>query len=258
MDLLLSINWFAVGQIILIDLLLGGDNAIVIALACRNLPPKMRTRGILFGTFGAIAIRVVLIAFAVALLQVSYLKIVGGVLLFWIGIKLLADDDEGHADIHGSDRLLSAVKTIVVADLVMSIDNVIAVASAAEHAGGENQMLLVVFGILVSIPIIIWGSTIVLKLMERFPVIVKLGAGLLGYLAGAMVVSDVAIAPWLAANLPPMDLFIPGTDLHFSVPGLAGAVAVVLIGSHRMKRQKSARSRAKHRHMPGRHGTEPE
>lgn len=245
MEHLLGINWFAVGQIILIDLLLGGDNAIVIALACRNLPPKLRTRGILFGTFGAIAIRVVLIAFAVALLQVPYLKIVGGALLFWIGIKLLMDDDDGHADVHGSDRLLSAVKTIVVADLVMSIDNVIAVASAAEHAGGEHQMLLVIFGILVSIPIIIWGSTIVLKLMERFPVIVKLGAGLLGYLAGTMVVTDVAIAPWLNANLPPLDLFIPGSDVHLSVPGLVGAVAVVVIGSRIMARQEQDRLRLK-------------
>lgn len=241
MDLLLNINWFAVGQIILIDILLGGDNAIVIALACRNLPPKLRTRGILLGTFGAIAIRVLLIAFAVALLQVPYLKIVGGVLLFWIGIKLLVDDDEGHHDIPAADRLLSAVKTVVVADLVMSIDNVIAVASAAEHAGGDNQMQLVVFGILVSIPIIIWGSTMVLKLMERFPVIVTLGAGLLGYLAGAMVVSDVAVQPWMRANLPPLNLVVPGIGIHFSVPGLAGAIAVVTIGQSLLKRQKRAR-----------------
>lgn len=242
MDLLLSINWFAVGQIILIDLLLGGDNAIVIALACRNLPPKLRTRGILLGTFGAIVIRVVLIAFAVTLLQVPYLKIIGGALLFWIGIKLLADEEDGHTNIQASDRLLSAVKTIVVADLVMSIDNVIAVASAAEHAGGEHQMLLVIFGILVSIPIIIWGSTIVLKLMERFPVIVTFGAGLLGYLAGAMVFSDVAVAPWLSENLPNLDLYVPGTGIHFNAPGIAGAVAVVVIGT-RLVRKHAQRQR---------------
>lgn len=258
MDLLLSINWFAVGQIILIDLLLGGDNAIVIALACRNLPPHLRTKGILFGTFGAIAIRVVLIAFAVALLQVSYLKVVGGALLFWIGIKLLADDEDGHANIQGSDRLLAAIKTIVVADLVMSIDNVIAVASAAEHAGGENQMLLVIFGILVSIPIIIWGSTIVLKLMERFPVIVKFGAGLLGYLAGAMLVSDVAVAPWISANFPPPELTVPGTGLHLSIPGLVGAVAVVMIGSQRMTMREISRSRPKRHQKPHSGSTEPE
>lgn len=258
MDLLLSINWFAVGQIILIDLLLGGDNAIVIALACRNLPPKLRTKDILLGTFGAIGIRVVLIAFAVALLQVPFLKMIGGVLLFWIGIKLLSDEEDGHADIHGDDRLWSAIKTIVVADLVMSIDNVIAVASAAEHAGGEHQMLLVIFGILVSIPIIIWGSTIVLKLMERFPVIVKFGAGLLGYLAGAMLVSDVVVTPWIQAVLSSTDIFVPGTDLHFSVPGLAGAIAVVLFGSYRLKRQQTVRVHAKRRPAPHHERPEPD
>lgn len=242
MDLLLSINWFAVGQIILIDLLLGGDNAIVIALACRNLPPKLRTRGILLGTFGAIVIRLALIASAVTLLQVPYLKILGGVLLFWIGIKLLADEDNGHSEIQASNRLLSAVKTIIVADLVMSIDNVIAVASAAEHAGGEHQMLLVIFGILVSIPIIIWGSTIVLRLMERFPIIVTFGAALLGYLAAAMVVSDTAIEPWLSVHLPPLDLYVPGTPIHFNGPGIVGAVAVVAIGSWLVKRREHHRA----------------
>lgn len=242
MDLLLNINWFAVGQIILIDLLLGGDNAIVIALACRNLPPKLRTRGILLGTFGAIAIRLALIASAVTLLQVPYLKILGGVLLFWIGIKLLADDDNGHSEIQASNRLLSAVKTIIVADLVMSIDNVIAVASAAEHAGGEHQMLLVVFGILVSIPIIIWGSTIVLRLMERFPIIVTFGAALLGYLAAAMVVSDTALEPWLNAHLPSMDLYLPGTSIHINGPGIVGAIAVVMIGSRLVKRREHRRT----------------
>lgn len=258
MDVLLSINWIAVGQIILIDLLLGGDNAIVIALACRNLPPKLRTKGILLGTFGAIVIRLVLIAFAVTLLQMPYLKLIGGALLFWIGIKLLADDSEGHAEVHGSDRLLSAIKTIVVADLVMSIDNVIAVASAAEHAGGENRMLLVMFGILVSIPIVIWGSTIVLKLMERFPIIVKLGAGLLGYLAGAMMVSDVAVAPLIAANMPPPELIVPGVGVHFSIPGLVGAVAVIAIGARRVRMQEIARSRMRHHQTARSDSSEPE
>lgn len=238
MDLLLSINWVAVGQIILIDILLGGDNAIVIALACRNLPPKLRKRGILFGTFGAIAIRVVLIAFAVTLLQVPYLKLVGGALLFWIGIKLLLDDDDGHGEIPASDRLFSAVKTIIVADLVMSVDNVIAVAGAAEHAGGEHRMLLVVFGILVSIPIIIWGSTVVLRLMERFPFIVTLGAALLGYIAGGMAASDTAISFWLKANAPPLDIVIQGLGIHFNVIGLLTAVLVVCIGKGAMKRRK--------------------
>jgi YjbE family integral membrane protein len=240
MDFLLHLNWVAVGQIILIDILLGGDNAIVIALACRNLPPKLRFKGILWGTVGAIGIRIALIAFAVTLLQVPYLKLLGGFLLLWIGIKLLADDDGGHNEVQASDRLWAAVKTIVIADLVMSIDNVIAVASAAEQAGGEHRLLLVVFGIVVSIPIIVWGSTIVLKLMERFAIIITLGAALLGYLAGGMVFSDVAVAPWLKANFPAHDFALPGFNMHISLPGAAGAVLVVLIGGWRAKRSQRA------------------
>jgi len=241
MDLLLSINWFAVGQIILIDILLGGDNAIVIALACRNLPPSLRRRGILLGAFGAIAIRVVLIAFAVTLLQVPYLKMLGGALLFWIGIKLLIDEDDGRAEIHASDRLLAAVKTVIVADLVMSFDNVVAVAAAADHGGGEHRMLLVVFGILISIPIIIWGSTVVLKLMERFPVIVTLGAALLGYISGIMATSDVAIQPWIQANLLPLEVFLPDSEIHVSLPGLVGAAGVVTIGLFALKRSRRSK-----------------
>lgn len=237
MDFLLSMNWFAVGQIILIDILLGGDNAIVIALACRNLPPKLRRRGVILGTFGAIAIRVVLIAFAVALLQMPYLKLLGGALLFWIGIKLLVEDDGGHGEIQASDRLFAAVKTIIVADLVMSVDNVIAVAGAAEHAGGEHRMLLVVFGILVSIPIIIWGSTIVLKLMERFPFIVTLGAALLGYIAGGMAVTDTAAQAWVDTHLRWLDIGIPGTAIHFNLAAIVTAFAVVFIGKAMMRRR---------------------
>lgn len=233
MDFLLTLNWVAVGQIILIDILLGGDNAIVIALACRNLPPHLRFRGILWGTAGAIVLRVALIAFAVTLLEMPYIKLVGGLLLLWIGVKLLADNGQDHAAIAASDRLLAAIKTIVVADLAMSIDNVIAVASAASQAADEHQLLLVVFGILVSIPIIIWGSAIVLKLMTRFPFIVTFGAGLLGYLAGGMIFTDVGLEPWL----PPHQFLVPGTDLLISVPALLGAVAVVVAGSWRARKK---------------------
>jgi YjbE family integral membrane protein len=237
MDFLMDLNWVAVGQIILIDLLLGGDNAIVIALACRNLPPHLRIRGILWGTFGAVAIRVVLIGFAVTLLALPFIKMIGGVLLVWIGIKLLADDD-GHGEIAGSDRLLSAIKTIIVADLVMSVDNVLAVASAAAQATGEHQFALVVFGILVSIPIIIWGSTLVLGLMERFPLIITFGAGLLGYLAGGMIFTDTAVAPWLIANMPMAnDFVVPGLGLHLSLPGVVLAVGVVVVGAYLAKRK---------------------
>jgi YjbE family integral membrane protein len=193
--------WIAVGQIILIDILLGGDNAVVIALACRGLPPKQRKMGIIYGTAGAILLRVILIAFALALLAIPYLKLVGGVLLVWIGVKLLAPLDEGddHSNIQSSDKLWAAVKTVIVADLVMSVDNVLAIAGAAESAG-QHQLFLVIFGLVVSIPIIVAGSQIVLKLMDRFPIIITLGAMLLGWIAGQMIFTDPGLKPYLPAE----------------------------------------------------------
>ena len=147
--------WLAVGQIIMIDILLGGDNAVVIALACRKLPAKQRTKGILWGTAGAIVLRVILIFFALTLLQIPYLKIVGALLLLWIGVKLVTPEDEGgHANVAGSTTLMGAIKTIIVADAVMSLDNVIAIAGAAQGAHGDHQMALVIFGLVISIPII--------------------------------------------------------------------------------------------------------
>ena len=185
--------WAAVGQIVMIDILLGGDNAVIIALACRSLPDRQRTLGILWGTAGAIGLRVVLIFFALALLAIPYLKIAGGVLLLWIGIKLLVQDNDDHSKIEASDKLWGAVKTVIMADLVMSVDNVIAIAGAAENASSEHPMPLVVFGLVVSIPIIVAGSQLVLKLMDRFPVIVTLGGMMLGWIAGGMILSDPAL-----------------------------------------------------------------
>ena len=155
MDILLTADfWIAVGQIVMIDILLGGDNAVVIALACRRLPAKQRTQGILWGTAGAIVLRIVLIFFALTLLAIPFLKIVGALLLVWIGVKLLLPEHgQGHNQITGSDKLWGAVKTVIVADFVMSLDNVIAIAGAAEvAAGGQHSMALVIFGVLVSIP----------------------------------------------------------------------------------------------------------
>jgi YjbE family integral membrane protein len=212
--------WLAVGQIIMIDILLGGDNAIVIALACRNLPPELRRKGILWGTAGAIALRVVLIFFAMSLLALPYLKLVGAALLIWIGIKLLVPEEEGHGDLKASDKLLGAIKTIIVADFVMSVDNVIGIAGAAQTAGHEgHQMPLVIFGLLVSIPIIVWGSSIVLKLMDRFPVIIVAGGALLGWIAGTLAVGDPAIQGYL----PAVD------SLRYLAGGLC-AVLVVAVG----------------------------
>ena len=212
--------WVAVGQIIMIDILLGGDNAVVIALACRQLPAHQRTKGILWGTAGAIVLRVILIAFALTLLQVPFLKLVGAALLLWIGVKLLAPpDDDEHSHIQGSDKLWGAVKTVIVADLVMSVDNVIAIAGAAESAGGNHTMPLVIFGLLVSIPIIVWGSQMVLKLMDRFPIIITAGGMLLGWIAGTMAHTDPAIVGFL-----PQD-----KSWNYGL-GLAGALLVLAVG----------------------------
>lgn len=219
--------WLAVGQIVMIDILLGGDNAVVIALACRNLPAELRTRGILWGTAGAIALRIVLIFFAMTLLALPYLKLVGAALLLWIGVKLLVPDDEGHGNIQASDRLWSAVKTIIVADLVMSVDNVIGIAGAAQGVGHEgHQMALVIFGLLVSIPIIVWGSTMVLKLMDRFPFIITAGGMLLGWIAGTLAVGDPVAVPYVAQ-----------TSATRYLAGTVGALFVLGIGTVLAKRQ---------------------
>ena len=219
--------WLAVGQIILIDILLGGDNAVVIALACRSLPAHQRTRGILWGTAGAIVLRVILIAFALTLLAIPFLKLVGGILLVWIGVKLLMpQDDDEHGNIAASDKLWGAVKTVIVADLVMSIDNVIAIAGAAQGAGEAHQMPLVIFGLLVSIPIIVWGSQLVLKLMDRFPLIITLGGMLLGWIAGTMVHSD-----------PGLTSYIPQETVWGYGLGVAGALLVFALGKVIMARR---------------------
>jgi YjbE family integral membrane protein len=232
--------WIAVGQIILIDILLGGDNAVVIALACRKLAPAQRMKGILWGTAGAIVLRVVLIFFALTLLAIPFLKVVGAILLVWIGVKLLLpEDDDDHAKIEGSDKLWGAVKTVIVADLVMSVDNVIAIAGAAEASGTGHSMALVIFGVLVSIPIIVWGSQLVIKLMDRFPVIITLGAMLLGWIAGTMLVTDPAlINPQVMASMPKIE----ATEVVRYGAGVAGALLVLAIGKSFLSRRAKAQA----------------
>lgn len=228
--------WVAVGQIILIDILLGGDNAVVIALACRQLSENQRLKGILWGTAGAILLRVALIAFAISLLKVPFLKIAGAALLIWIGVKLITPHDEdAHGNIQASDKLWSAVKTVIVADLVMSIDNVIAIAGAAQNAGEQHQMALVILGLVVSIPIIVWGSQIVLKLMDRFPVIILLGGMLLGWIAGGMFQTD----PMLK------DLIPQEQSWHYAL-GAAGALLVLTIGQALKARRARGKKAACH------------
>ena len=218
--------WLAVSQIILIDILLGGDNAVVIALACRDLPAKQRTQGIVYGTIGAIVLRVILIAFALALLALPYLKLIGAALLLWIGVKLLKPDDDAGHNVTPSDKLWMAVRTVIVADLVMSIDNVLAIAGAAQNAGQTHQLPLVIFGLVVSIPIIVGGSQIVLKLMGRFPIIITLGGMLLGWIAGQMAYSDPALLG-----------YAPKSKSFEYAAALCGASAVLLFGKFFPMRQ---------------------
>jgi YjbE family integral membrane protein len=238
--------WIAVGQIILIDILLGGDNAVVIALACRRLPPKQRTMGILWGTFGAIVLRVVLIFFALTLLQIPYLKLVGAALLLWIGVKLLLPEHgDAHGEIQASDKLLAAIKTIIVADFVMSLDNVIAIAGAAQGAGAQHQLALVIFGLVVSIPIIVWGSQLVIKLMDRWPIIITLGGMLLGWIAGTMAVSDPAVLPYIPTVPATHEGALPHpvATWHYGA-GIAGALLVLAVGRWIAARRNAAAATA--------------
>jgi YjbE family integral membrane protein len=217
--------WVAALEIIVINILLSGDNAVVIALACRNLPKKQRRLGIFWGVIGAVVLRIILTFFAVQLLLLPYLQLVGGALLIWIGIKLVAEDEGDGPEVAASDRLLSAVKTVIVADLVMSIDNVIGVAGAA-----KGSLLLLVFGLVVSIPLVVVGAQFIMKLIERFPWLVLAGGGLLGYIAGEIATTDTAVAPWIEANAP---------TLHYWGPAL-GIIIVVAAGIWLTRRNRSA------------------
>jgi YjbE family integral membrane protein len=207
--------WADVLKIIMIDLLLSGDNAVVIALACRNLPPHQRRKGILFGVGGAIGLRIVLTFFAVSLLALPYLKLVGAVLLLWIGIKLILPEEEHDASsIKADTRLFGAIKTIIIADFVMSLDNVLGVAAAA-----KGNVSLLVFGLLISIPMIAWSSQLVLKLIDRFPFIIYAGGALLGYVAGEMLVSEALFATIVETR----------HYLHWLIPAFC-ALLVLVIG----------------------------
>lgn len=230
LDLFEQLHWGAVFQIVLIDILLGGDNAVVIALACRKLDHRQRIQGILWGTAGAIVLRVVLIAFALTLLAIPFLKVVGALLLLWIGIKLMLPDDGHHDNVTGASSVLVAIRTIIIADFVMSLDNVIAIAGAAQNTIPDHQIGYVIFGLLFSVPIIVWGSTLVLKLIDRFPVVVTLGAGLLGWIAGGMLVTDV----FVVQQTGPID---PTVKIAAEV---IGALVVVALGKWFAQRKLSA------------------
>jgi YjbE family integral membrane protein len=221
-----SFFWVTLGQIMMINIMLSGDNAVVIAMASRALPPRQQKQAILFGSFGAILLRVILTFFAVMLLALPWLKLVGGALLLYIGVKMLVpDEEEKHLDAHG--KLWGAIKTIIVADFIMSLDNVLGVAAAA-----KGNVVLLVLGLAISIPLIVYGSTFLLKLMNRWPVIITIGGGILGWVAGEMAITDPIVLGWVDAHAHWM---------HDAAP-LAGAILVVaagkLIVAHKTSRER--------------------
>ena len=219
-----SVFWLGLGEIILVNILLSGDNAVVIALAARSLPARQQKQAVIWGSAAATVALVILTIGAVEMLQLPYLRLVGSLMLFWIAVQLLVPGDDDEDRVHGAGTLWHAIRTILIADLVMSLDNVLGVAAVAKG----NEVLLIL-GLGISIPVIVFGSTIVLRLMERFPVIITLGAALLGWVAGEMLMSDPVVVGWIGAHMP-------WTRFHVPVLGeigwaqIAGAASVVLVG----------------------------
>ena len=213
-------------KIIWIDLLLSGDNAVVIALACRALPPEQRRMGMILGAGAAIGLRIIFAVFITYLLNVPFLKVVGGLLLLWIGVKLAVGEDEDAHSVESSDNLWRAVRTIAIADAVMSLDNVLAIAAAA---GGN--IWLFVFGLLLSIPLIIFGSQLLSTLIDRFPVIVWGGAALLGWIAGEMLVTDPIVMDWIKALNPAYLTTVQESDGHGGMVSKIMPIAVIFYGA---------------------------
>ena len=230
--------WTGLMMIIWVNIVLSGDNAVVIALAARSLPQKQQGKAIAWGAGAAVVLRIVLTLVAVAALKWPYLKLIGGVLLFWIATKLLMPEDGGE-DVESSDNLIQAIKVILIADLVMSLDNVIAVAAAA-----KGSTLLLVLGLAISIPLVIFGATLLMKLMERYPVIITIGAGLLGWVAGEMLVTDVTLVGWISANMPWMHIHLPLFG-DISWAQILGAILVVVIGKWMAARAEKAHEQEK-------------
>jgi YjbE family integral membrane protein len=204
--------WVGLLQIIWIDIILSGDNAVVIALACRRLPRHQQRVAILAGTGAAIGLRVTMATVVTLLLEISYLKLIGSALLLWIAIKLLAPQDEEGGDGASIGNLWQAIRTIVIADFVMSLDNVIGIAAAA-----KGSVLLLTLGLMISIPLIVFSSTLILRFMGRYPWIITLGGALLGYIAGEMAVTDRAVTGWIADHAPVLHTVGPVLGIVFVV-----------------------------------------
>lgn len=230
MDIMSPEFWTALVTIIFIDLILAGDNAIVIGMAARKLAPEQQKKAIFWGTFGAVAIRIVATVLVVELLKIPGLQLVGGLLLVWIAFKLLINEEE-HKDIKAKDSLWGAVQTIVIADAAMGIDNVIAVAGAA-----HGELSLVIIGLLVSVPIVVWGSTLFIKLVNKFPPIIYIGSGVLAYTAAKMITHE-----------PFLHNFFANPVVYWIF--IAVVIIGVLVGG-RMRNTAIANSRAQHANQP--------
>lgn len=218
--------WIGLWQIILVNIVLSGDNAVVIALAARSLPPRQQKQAVFWGAGAAVVMRIILTVIAVEMLKWPWLKLIGAVLLLWIAVKLLLPEDGGDDGIESSDNLWAAIKTILIADLVMSLDNVIGVAAAA-----KGSLTLLILGLAISIPLVIFGATMLMKLMERWPIIIIIGAGLLGWVAGDMAATDPVVKDWVDAN---------AAWLHWTAPA-AGAAFVVALGKWLAARAEAGR-----------------
>ena len=228
LDLSSAAVWSAFGAIMLANIILSGDNAVVIAMAARSLKPELQGKAIFWGSAAAIVMRIVLTIVAIQLLALPYLKLIGAILLVYIGVTLLMQEDEGEGETEEIGSMASAIRTILIADLVMSLDNVLAVAAAA-----KGNLPLLVLGLVVSIPLIIFGSTLLLKVMERFPIIITIGAALLGFLAGEMLLTDPAVVTWFGKI----------SESTVLMAGIVGAILVVALGkmlSRRYAQHKSS------------------
>ena len=223
LDLASPLFWSAFGSIVLANIVLSGDNAVVIAMAARTLKPEQRGKAIFWGSAAAIVMRIILTIVAIQLLSLPYLKIIGAILLVYIGVDLLKGEDDEGDEGKEIDSMLAAIRTILIADLVMSLDNVLAVAAAA-----KGDLALLVLGLLVSIPLIIFGATLLTKVMERFPIIITIGAALLGFLAGEMLLTDPAVTTQFGSV----------SEQTVTFGGVLGAVLVVGLGTYLTRRQK--------------------
>lgn len=223
LDFTSPLFWSAFGSIVLANIVLSGDNAVVIAMAARTLKPEQRNKAIFWGSAAAIVMRIVLTIVAIQLLTLPYLKIIGAILLVYIGVDLLKGEDDGDGDGKEINGMMAAIRTILIADLVMSLDNVLAVAAAA-----KGNLPLLVLGLLISIPLIVFGATLLTKVMERFPIIITIGAALLGFLAGEMLVTDPAVTAQFGVASHTIEW----------IAGALGAALVVALGAYMSKRQK--------------------